>query len=447
MPQLHWIILFFAIFVGIFMYMWKPEPELRWDWTKINTSDIWFPKNFVWGTATAAHQVEGNCSNNNWCAFEKTGKVKHLSGLACNHWELYPLDIQLIKDLGFNAYRFSIEWSKIEPQQGVYDKSAVEHYHNVIDALINAGIEPMVTLHHFTEPIWFDALGGFERTENIDIFVKFCTFVFEEYHTKVKKWCTINEPSIYSMMGYFLGVFPPGVENLTLALHVQRNLLEAHVRVYYALKSLPGGSEAQIGIVHNLLQTDPYSKWNPLLWILSYYTDMTMNEGILRFFKTGVYSVKVPFVVSVIHENKRATHSLDFIGLNYYSNVFVTISGMNRLLDIVMARNGDEVTDMNYALYPEGIYRALHRVKHLNVPIYITENGVADAADTLREKWIRRYLYAISQAIKDGIDVRGYFYWSLLDNFGIAHLKIPRRFFAKRRRLFHFDCHFFHRVG
>ena len=170
-----------AVLHFIFWY-----PELRWDWKKINLSNIILPKSFYWGTATASHQVEGDCTNNNWYAWENnftsdgSSKIKNnqIAGNACEHWKRYKDDVKLIKNLGLTHYRLSLEWSKIEPMNGQYNEKAINHYIEVIDYLIKEDLVPVITLHHFTNPIWFEDLGGFEKERNIKYFISFCKMIF-----------------------------------------------------------------------------------------------------------------------------------------------------------------------------------------------------------------------------------------------------------------------------
>eukprot|EP00455_Lapot_gusevi_P022480 TRINITY_DN233_c0_g2_i1.p1 TRINITY_DN233_c0_g2~~TRINITY_DN233_c0_g2_i1.p1 ORF type:complete len:477 (-),score=115.92 TRINITY_DN233_c0_g2_i1:302-1732(-) len=435
--ELSSVFLFF--FVGFLLkkiasrFLSKP---LYWEWDngadgiqnariKIDTSNLNFPRGFLWGTATAAHQVEGNCTNNNWHVWEHSidskGKSRihngEKSGAACEHWQRYPQDIQLMKQLGLNAYRFSLEWSKIEPQPGQFDAEAVAHYHQVIDALLQADIVPMVTLHHFTNPIWFDEMGGWENEKNIDYFVNFSAFAFEQYRHKVKLWCTINEPEVVMFAGYFVGNHPPGKQDAATACRVLSHLLEAHVRTYFRLKEMPGGSDAQIGLVKDIFQFEPWTWWNPCDRILASSIDHLMNGAILDFFRTGHFKMSIPLVFKIERYNSRAPHSNDFFGLNYYSHYHVQMKLSPSTPFQLRHRAGAIMTDMTYPIYPEGFYRALMRMGELKKPVYVTENGLADDRDDRRHLFLRRYLYAMSKAIADGVDCRGYFYWTLMDNF------------------------------
>lgn len=408
------------------MLVWQQKhPELRWDWNTIDTDDVHFPKEFLWGVATAAHQVEGNCDNNNWSAWEnlrdENGKPRiknqQKAGLACEHWKRYREDILLMQELGVKAYRFSVEWSKIEPQEGKFDEAALQHYREVCDALLAAGLTPMITLHHFTHPLWFEQKGAFEKAENIALWMRFCEKIFHALHEKVNWWCTINEPEVFASQGYFQGAFPPGKKDPQLTGIVLKNLLEAHVQVYRALKRLPGGEKAQIGLVKDIFQFDPNNRWNFFDWLISRKLNDLFTDSILEYFRTGHFEFSIPGMVKLAHFNAAAPHTLDFIGLNYYSHFRVDFQLNPQEFFKFKFLPEEIMTDMPYPIYAEGFYRALQTLATLQKPIYVTENGIADAKDDRRELFIRRYLYALSRAKQEGCDVRGYFYWSLLDNF------------------------------
>lgn len=212
-----------------------------------------------------------------------------------------------------------------------------------------------------------------------------------------------------------MGKFPPGEVNLQKAGDVLKNLLIAHTKVYEKLKALPNGQNAKIGIVHNILKFEPYNWWNPIEAIpCSYLSDITSN-AVVEFFKTGYFSYYVPFKAYTIYENLEP--KLDFIGLNYYSHPLLKMQMSYSEPLYSSCYEGQEMSDYQFRLYPEGLYRAIEEISELNVPIYITENGIPDNQDTKRSVFINRYLYALSKAIDDGFDVRGYFYWTLTDNF------------------------------
>ena len=424
--DLLYILFFFIVitvfFLPLFFHLKFPEPI--WNWDKIELKNISFPKSFIWGTATAAHQVEGDCQNN-WSEFE-TGRKSNgipnikdaqISGNACEHWSRYRQDIKLIVETGVSHYRFSIEWSKIEPTKGSFNQDAINHYQNVIDELITSGITPVITLHHFSHPVWFEDIGGFEKEENIDHFVNFSITVFNLYSDKVKNWCTINEPAVFAVQGYFTGMFPPGKKNSKLTGQVLKNLLESHVQVYHALKKQSGGKDAKIGIVKNINQFDPWRRYLIFDWLFVIALNHVFNWSSIKFFKTGIFKIRLPGLMWITHKNLMATDSNDFFGLNYYSHNHIKFNPFKPDFSELKYHKNDTMTDMPYTIYAEGIYRAIKLVSQLNKPIIITENGVADKNDSFRSTYITKYLYAVRKAIADGYDITGYYYWSLMDNF------------------------------
>jgi beta-glucosidase len=409
------------------------DPELRWDWNqiKIDPREVATrikrnSKSFMFGSATAAHQVEGNNTNNNWYEWEMIpGKIRNgdKSGAACEHYTRYPQDIQLLKnELGVKAYRFSIEWSRIQPhgRRGEWNQAEVAHYHRMIDEIVRQGLTPMITLHHFTNPTWFQNMNSWEHTENVDWFVEFSEFVFKEYSGKVKYWCTFNEVMMYVNIGYIEGRWPPGKTQPQVALNVLQNLLIAHTRVYHKLKTLPNGKESMIGFVKEYTQMDPVPATNFVTNFISRFWNSYTNELILEYFTTGKLQFHVPFIGDLNYTNILGKTSNDYMGLNYYShnNIFLNMSTWPPIWIGHRPEAREVMTDMGYPVYAEGFYRALKRFGKLGIPVIVTENGCADDKDVLiRDMYIKRYTYALSKAMEDGVDVRGYFFWSFLDNF------------------------------
>ena len=401
-----------------------PEPLWDWDTLEPELDRVVFPPDFRWGTATAHHQVEGGHQHNNWARWEREpgpdggSRIQNgdVSGDAADHWNLWQQDLdRMADDLGVDTYRFSVSWSRLEPRPGEYDADAIAHYHALIDHLIARGITPMLTLHHFAHPLWFEDLGGFEHEANLVHLERFTTRMFEEYGAKVPLWCTINEPGPYSIMGYGLGVFPPGVRSLRRLFTVIRNLCVAHVRMVAAIRRLPGGPEAKVGLVHNIFQLDPWIRWSPVHWALCRVGDHIYNESFLRFLRTG--RVKVGALGMGVDEVVSGDRG-DFVGLNYYANLLLDPFMSQKPPFDAHTRPGQVLTDMPYAIYAEGFWRALHRISHVGLPVWVTENGVADGKDDgRRATYIRRYLYAMRRALSEGVDIRGYCYWSLMDNF------------------------------
>jgi beta-glucosidase len=381
------------------------------------------PSQFLWGTAVSEFQVSGaeNCPNAQWANWESKGspyiKTGDRTGKSADHWNRYREDIQIMKDMGVNSFRFSIEWSAIEPEEGVINEAALDHYMDVFDALDEAQITPMVTLYHFTHPKWFEDLGAFEKEKNIEYFTRFCKLIFQRFGDRAPLWCTMNEPSVIVLEGYMLGEFPPGKKDYALAGEVYRNLLFAHCMVYEALKAMPGGKEAQIGIVHAYLKLKPYHTWNLIESYPCYYMNENLNNAMMRFLKTGVFNFYFPFMVDISTQFVGAQEMYDFIGLNYYSSPLITLQFSFSDPLVSTCFEGEMMTDMPYRSYPKGFYDALVDCNSLRKPIYVTENGIADARDDRRSDFIGSYLSAMNQAVRDGCDVRGYFYWSFIDNF------------------------------
>ncbi|MBZ9572296.1 glycoside hydrolase family 1 protein [Patescibacteria group bacterium] len=360
------------------------------------TEILKFPQNFLWATATSAYQVEGGIENSDWSKDFPAGR-------ACDHYNLYEKDFDLIKKLNQNAYRFSIEWSRVEPREGKFNKKEIEHYKKVLFALRERNIKTMVTLHHFTNPLWLARIGGWTNSKIIFHFSRFAKRVFDEYRDLVDFWITINEPLVYTSLSYWEGRWPPfGLlpkgeprpkggppkkKNPILFLKVVRNQIACHKKVYEVFHK--SKRNIRMGIAKNNNYFQPFNPKSPL--------DI-FNAIIYRYFWSYFFL-------------NRIKNHLDFIGLNYYSRERVGISFPNK------SRGEIKLSDIGWQIYPQGIYHVLKELKKYNLPIYITENGLADAEDRLRKDFIRDHLYWIHRAISEGIDVRGYFHWSLMDNF------------------------------
>ena len=346
-----------------------------------------FPEKFLWGSATSSYQVEGGIENNDWAASGKASASQGLSkipfaGKATDHYNRYEEDFNIAKNLGQNVHRFSIEWARIEPEEGQFNDAEIEHYRKVIEAIRSRGMEPFVTLWHFTLPLWFSRIGGFENSKASFYFSRYCEYVvsrLSEGNGGVKFWMTINEPMVYASESYLRGNWPPFSKNLYTFWKVIKTLISSHLMSHNIIKKI--NSELQVGIAKN-----------------------------------NIYFERIPFLPyfrNFYFLNKIKNYQ-DFIGLNYYYRKGFP-NNKNKL-----------ISDMSWEIYPDGIYRVLMDLKKYKKPIYITENGIADAKDEKREKFIKEHLRWVWQTIQDGVDVRGYFYWSLLDNFEWAHGFGPR---------------------
>ncbi len=399
-----------------------------------------FPTGFLWGAATSSHQVEGGCTNSNWSAFESARDAEgrpriaggQVAGDACRHWYRYPEDIGLLAGLGMNAYRFSVEWSKIEPRQGAFDEAALSHYERVVDALLTAGITPMITLHHFTDPLWFSEQGGFAQPGSPEILARFARKVYERLADRVCYWCTINEPSVYAVNGYVTGEFPPAEHDLRKAGLVLGNMLHAHTRMYQACKEV--NPAPQIGIATNVFVFAPYRRGHPMDIIAARLAQRNLNDEFFRYLTTGEWDFHFPFMLRTRLRSMPAD-AFDFIGLNYYTRFHLQFLWHDRTrVRSVHTAPPEKTTDMGWEIYPEGLGEVLEMAAGVTAkPLYVTENGIADDSDHKRAPFFLDHLRALAGARRKGIDVRGYFCWSLLDNFEWAHG------FTKRFGLYHVD--------
>jgi len=411
-------------YFGALFWFTDRRSSPRPDCNKLKVNSWHFGKDLLWGSATAAHQVEGNCTNNNWYQFEsgsdEHGKPRILNrqkaGIACDHWNRYKEDIQLMKALSLNAYRFSVEWSKIEPEQGKFNASALDHYEQVVDELLANDIEPMITLHHFTNPLWFEEQGAFLQENSPHIFARFVEHVVSRLGPKVKLWCTVNEPSAYAVNGYFMASFPPAAKNPRETAVVFRNLLRSHTEAYITIKNIE--LQAQAGLVTDIIIFDPPSRWSLPDLIVARLLNKNLNESHFTYLTEGHFNFSIPGLVSESYTGG-LKDAFDFVGLNYYTRQLRRLNpfGNEKFVEVKKSPP-DRLTDMGWEIYPEGLYCALKLInRYTKKPVYITENGIADDSDTKRAKFIEDHLLVLNRAIADGMNIKGYFYWSLFDNF------------------------------
>lgn len=298
----------------------------------------------------------------------------------------------------------------------MFDEGALKHYQEMVDYLNSLGIEPFLTIFHHIAPTWFMKKGGFEHDENIIYFLQFATKLFERLHNKVRFWIIFNEPVAYSFEGYFRGRYPPNKRNLRLAGTVVLNMLNTHVAVAKKFKKI--NPHVQIGIAHMSHPIDAYSKWNIFAKSITKLFSSLMNESTIAFFKTGKFRWLYPWALAT---NPDAPQCLDFFGVNYYTHTTIKQTKWNEMVpctrpeEIVIDECGDP--ERTKVMYPEGLYRSIKRAAKLDIPIYITENGVASRDPQIKDLYIKRHLYVVSQCLQEGYDIRGYFFWSLTDCF------------------------------
>lgn len=383
-----------------------------------------FPQGFLWGTATSSHQVEGGNTNNQWAWWEQQpGRIwqGQKAGLACDWWRNAERDFDLMVELYQNAHRLSIEWSRIEPEEGKFDDAALARYRQMIEGLRERRIEPMVTLHHFTEPLWFWRRGSWLHPRALDAFRRYVAYVVDGLGDQVRLWCTINEPAVYATLGYLTGRFPPGEHNPVHTFHVLRRLLQAHAVAYHTVHEKR--EDALVGIVKSMPFFVPWRDRFPLDRMAARMVDYLFNGLAVSGVNDG--HLRPPIGLGVF-PYRPLVQSSDFIGLNYYgrSTIAFDISRPQSLFVRDFSNPEGECTDITaegepYSeVYPEGLYLTLRRLwDRYRKPIYVTENGLPDDDDDQRPSFIVRHLIQVHRAIQDGVDVRGYFHWTLVDNF------------------------------
>ncbi|MEZ4104407.1 MAG: family 1 glycosylhydrolase [Candidatus Paceibacterota bacterium] len=371
-----------------------------------------FPEGFYWGAATSAFQVEGGITGMDWETAANKGLVPKI-GRAADHYNRYEEDFDIAKELGHNSHRFSIEWARIEPEEGKFDEEAIEHYRQVLKALKKRDLTPFITLWHFTLPQWFADKGGFEHPDSPSIFAKYCAYVVDKLADDCKYFSTINEPNVFASHGWLFGAWPPfkrgrflwikfgkpdgtwqsaqtlSFKNTLTYFKVVENLIESHNKAYQLIKVKR--SSVDVSIVKHVRVFD--ANWNPLNKLVA---------------KVGAYVQSGYFM-------NRVAKYLDSIGLNYYR----------------YQKFGDTQiypkTDMDWNINPDKIELALKYLARYNKPIFISEAGLADASDTRRAKYITEQTKGTWRALQAGVDVRGHMYWSLLDNYELA-LGFEKRF-------------------
>jgi len=378
------------------------------------SASIHFPRGFLWGTATAAHQVEGSNTNNNWWKWEQEGHTHDPSNLACDWWGgRWREDFDRAADMGQNAHRLSVEWSRIQPTPDRWDEEALERYRSMLRGLRERGMTAMVTLHHFTDPLWLAEVGGWETEQVVPLFEKYVRKTVEALKEYTSLWCTINEPNIYALEGYAEGIFPPGKSDLKLALRVEANLVRGHAAAYRAIHSIQ--TEARVGYAAHYRPMVPRFAWFPLDVLERYLHSTTINLAFPSAIGGGV--MRTPLGNTKIPEAKGTQ---DYLGLNYYSQdtVAFDLRKPQELFGHRYYPPGSDLAEsgMNVNV-PEGFYRALQWANQFKVPILVTENGIEDAKDTIRPRYLAGHIHQMWHAVNFNWPVKGYFFWTLVDNF------------------------------
>ena len=375
-----------------------------------------FPRGFLWGTATAAHQVEGNNTNSQWWKWEQEGHTQGTSGLAADWWGgRWKEDFDRAAEGGQNAHRMSVEWSRIQPAPDTWDEEAVERYRSMLRGLRERGLTPMVTLHHFSDPLWFYEMGGWEHEEAVSLFEKFVRKTVEALKEYCTLWCTINEPNVYALSGYVAGEFPTKHRGIRVAMYVMANLLKGHAAAYRAIHDIQ--REARVGFAHHHRPMVAKRSWSPLDGLMRKLRYDGFNMAFPSGLSTGTMSSPVGnFRVP------EAKGTQDYLGLNYYSVDTVSFHLGNPRELFTHAgypADADLSTTKFIANIPTGLFETIKWAvrTYPNLPILITENGVEDSDDSLRRRYLAQHIHQMWRAVNFNWPVKGYFHWTLVDNF------------------------------
>ncbi len=401
-----------------------------------------FPRGFLWGSATSSHQVEGNNFNNNWWTWEQQpGRIieGHTSGLACDWWNgRWREDLDRAKETRQNAHRLSIEWSRVQPAPDRWDEHAIDCYREIMRGLHERSMLPLVTLHHFTNPLWVEEKGGWENPEIALWFGNYVKKIVEALQEYCTMWVTINEPNTLAALAYASDAFPPGKNSLSSASNAMLNLVRAHASAYRAIHAVQ--PQGRAGLAIQIRPMMARMNWSPFDRLAASLANRSFNDFFPQALTTGV--LKFPLSRKRIPEAKGTQ---DFLGINYYTRDQVNFSLLH-LKELCARRTypkGADLSDTGFiANDPPGLYQAMKWANHYKLPIIVTENGVENADDQLRPRYMIEHIHQLWRSVNFNWPIKGYFYWTLVDNFewergwtqrfGLWELDVPTQ--ARRKR-------------
>ncbi|MCU1624992.1 MAG: glycosyl hydrolase [Frankiales bacterium] len=362
-----------------------------------------FPLDFLWGSATAAHQVEGGNVGNDWWVWEQTAGTQAVepSAAGIDHLRRYDDDFALLASLGQNAHRFSLEWSRIEPADGVISQEALAHYRQVLESLHRHGLVPVVTLYHKTLPLWFADSGGWLAPDAVDRFGRYAEVVRDALGDLMPYVCTVNEPQIIALFGYLTGTFPPALSDPAAATQVNATLMAAHRRAVQVFRQ--GPESAKIGTCLQLIPMQPLRPADAADLAATAQLQELVVDAHLRDLAAG-------------------GDVGDFVGLQYYTRAYVDAAAPGLL---VLSPGDGPTTQMGWEVHPDGFGEMLRRLAAVGLPVLVTENGIATADDAERVDFLRAHLAELKSAIDDGVPLLGYLHWSAFDNFEWNHGYAP----------------------
>lgn len=396
---------------------------------RVTAAPLTFPPDFVFGVATSAYQTEGGIEND-WSDWEAQGRLHDPAarcGRACGHWERFFDDVSLITQLGATAYRFSIEWARVEPKRGEWNDEAWSGYRARAEALVKAGVRPVVTLHHFTHPRWFHAETPWTEPASLVAwkrYVEKCAEVLEGLDAAI---ITLNEPNVFVLGGYLAGEMPPGIKDGRQYWAASVNLMRAHVIARQAFLERAKGRPVQLGISQHVQVFAPERRWHPIDQALTRLAEANFNHAFLEALTVGTLSIKMPGLTAGKTRLDGAEKSQDFLGINYYTRShlrFVTQAPYVTFRFKDVHHRG--LTDIGWEYYPEGFGWVLKQMKRYPQPIWVTENGLDDRAGARRSTFLFDHLSELLTARAQGVNVTHYLHWSLMDNFEWLEAYGPR---------------------
>lgn len=390
---------------------------------------FYFPKYFLLGTATSSLQIEGGDKNNSWFRWSTKGKIKDGSNcfVATDHWNKYHEDIKCLQLLNCKTYRMSVEWSRIEPERTKFDDKAIEHYRDEIKEIIEKGIKPIVTLHHFSNPLWFEERGGWINDNAVDYYLSYVEKIVNSLGDLVNEWITINEPNVYLNAGYIVGIWPPGRRKMIFNyIKGAQNMLRSHIEAYKLIHNIMakyGQKNALVGMANQLWIFESANNKKSEVF-LTKLADYFLQDIFIRASVEGIFLPPLGLDL----KSDPTKRYVDFLGINYYTKLLISTKfDMKNFYPRFVVPDGVEVNDLGWGIFPEGLYSICKKYyERYHLPIFITENGTCDATDSFRQKFIYDHLLQIHKLINEGVDVQRYYHWSLLDNFEWAEGLAPR---------------------
>ncbi|MFZ6032618.1 MAG: glycoside hydrolase family 1 protein [Melioribacter sp.] len=374
---------------------------------------------FLWGSATSSFQIEGNIKNDFTDYEQKLGYPPYEEG--SNHWKMWKDDIDMIRQLNQNAYRFSIEWSRLQPEPNTVSLEALNRYDATVDRLLEKGIEPMITLHHFAHPYWFHDVSPWHTGDSVKRFLDYSDLIFSRLADRVKYWITFNEPVVWSLAAYADAKFPPALSDLNLTMKALFNMMKAHAGAYEILKSY--NSESYVGIAKHFIIFKEAREWFYPDKSIARRIDNFFNFMLLDAFITNRITVNFPPLLK-FDKPINLNNKIDFWGINYYYRLHTKFK-LN-LKNPFLLYVKDPATDTGWEIYPKGLKKIIKLVSRYNKEIIITENGIATGNDLVRKKFIKKHVKIVRKQLEKGYKIKGYFYWSLMDNYEWLHGKSKR---------------------